>query len=182
MVKPADKSLALAGGAVLILGLAALTAVAASIKVPLWPVPVTLQTVAVLLPAVILGRRRAVLGQLTYLAAGLAGIPWFAAGGGLAYLLSPTFGYIVGFVAAAYIAGSLAKRYPATSFLAVAGMMAAGNLVIHTFGFLWLLRYLPLDMALAAGVYPFIVGDALKIGAAASIFALARNFLRQDRI
>lgn len=139
--------------------------------------PITGQTFAVLMVAALLGSRRAVLCVLTYLLEGLLGLPVFAQGGaGLAVVLGPRGGYLVGFLAVAYIVGSLAERgwdcRPATTILA----MVLGNLGLYVCGLTWLfcLTYIlvrPLGGrgVLAVGLYPFLAGDAVKIALAACL-------------
>ena len=153
--------------ALMVLGFAALVGLFAqiSIKLPFTPVPITGQTFAVLLGGMAVGTWRAVAGMLLYLIAGLAGIPWFASGaGGLAVATSPTFGYIVGFVVAALAMGKLAAlgldRRPQTLLAA----MVAGNGLIYLCGAGWLALALHLGAgrAVALGVTPFLLGDAIK--------------------
>ncbi len=125
---------------------------------------------AVLLVGALLGRRRGSLAVLVYIAEGMAGLPVFAPGGavGPARLLGPTGGYLVGFVAAAYLVGLLAERGWDRRVSTTAAAMALGNLVIYTVGVLWLTVFVgSLSAALAAGVLPFIPGDLVKIAAAA---------------
>jgi biotin transport system substrate-specific component len=159
---------------VLVVGYAALTGLAAqvSVKLPFTPVPITGQTFAVLLGAAALGWRRASLGMGLYLAAGLAGVPWFAEGrGGAEVLTVPSFGYVVGFLVAAAVVGWLAgrgqDRTPARTVLT----MVVGNLVVYAFGLPWLMASLDVGLAegLELGVTPFLAGDALKILLAAGL-------------
>jgi biotin transport system substrate-specific component len=160
--------------ALLVVGYAALTGVAAqlSIVLPFTPVPITGQTFAVLLGAAALGWRRAALGMGLYLAAGLAGVPWFAEGrGGVEALTVPSFGYVVGFLVAAAVVGWLAgrgqDRTPARTVLT----MVAGNLLVYAFGLPWLMASLDVGLAegMELGVTPFLAGDALKILVAAGL-------------
>jgi biotin transport system substrate-specific component len=127
------------------------------------PVPITGQTLAVLLVGATLGSRRGVLAILTYLAEGAMGLPVFAGAGGAARLVGPTGGYLVGFVVAAFIVGWLAERgwdrHPLTTALA----MLAGTAAIYLFGVSWLAILMGADKALPMGLYPFIIGDALKL-------------------
>ena len=94
---------------------------------------------------------------------GLAGLPWFARGGGMAYLMSPTFGYIIGFVLAAYSIGWLCERgfdrQVKTAILA----MLIGNILLYIPGLLWLAKFIGFGKVLSVGLYPFIPGDLLKI-------------------
>ena len=145
-----------------------------SIPLPFTPVPVTLQTLAVLLTGAALGSRRGATTMLLYLAEGAAGLPVFAAGrSGLAYLLGPTGGYLAGFVAAAFVVGLLAERRWDRSVAGTALAMAVGSAIIYVLGVAGLLRFVPADGVLAAGVLPFLVGDGLKIAAAMGLLPLA---------
>jgi len=158
----------------LVVAYAGFTGLAAQVVVPLpfTPVPVTGQTFAVLLGAAALGWQRGFLGMGLYLAAGLAGVPWFSQwSGGTDTLSAPSFGYIVGFVVAAALVGRLAAggldRTPARVVLT----MVAGNLVIYAFGLPWLMAAVHVGLArgLHLGVTPFLGGDALKIALAAGL-------------
>src|SRR5918997_3365099 len=150
--------------AVLAVAFSAFVALMAQVAIPLWPVPLTLQTLAVLLTGAALGSRRGTLALLVYLAEGAVGLPVFAGGAsGVAYMLGPTFGYLVGFVLAAGVVGFLAHggwgRRPAGTLLA----MGVGNLVIYALGVAWLSVTLgDLGTALVQGVVVFIVGDLIK--------------------
>lgn len=151
----------------LVLGYAGLVGLLAqvSIRVPITPVPVTGQTFAVLLGGLAVGTRRAVAGMCLYLLLGLAGLPWFAGGsGGWSVATTPSFGYIIGFILAALVLGRLATlgfdRHPAGVLAAV----VIGNLLIYLLGATWLAVDLHLNagQAIALGVSPFLIGDAIK--------------------
>ena len=150
---------------------AVLTGVAAQIAIPLpfTPVPITLQTFTVLLTGAALGPARGTASMLLYLAVGSLGVPWFAQGqsgfGG------PTFGYVIGFVVAAAIAGALARRGVDRNVLGTIGLMIVGNLVIYAIGVSWLMVSLGMDLSqgLEAGMTPFLIGDGLKILLAAGL-------------
>ena len=156
---------------VLILCGSLLIALSAHVAIPLpfSPVPITGQTLAVLLVGALLGSRRGALCLLAYLAEGLAGLPVFAPGGapGLARLLGPTGGYLVGFVAAAYVTGRLAEEGWDRRVLSTIAAMLLGSAVIYTCGVSWLAVPLGLEKALVAGLYPFIPGDLVKVVLAA---------------
>lgn len=152
-----------------------------AVYLPFSPVPITGQTLAVLLIGMVYGSRLGALTLLAYLAEGALGLPFFAGGlGGAAVLAGPTGGYLLGFVVAAWLVGLLAERgadrRPLTTMLA----FIAGNLVIYLFGVSWLSSYLGLPQALQAGVLPFLLGDALKVLLAGialpSAWALVRRF------
>lgn len=150
--------------AALVLGGAALTGVAAQLAVPVpgSPVPVTGQTFAALLVGAGLGARRALASLGLYAAAGVAGMPWFAEGGSGAAM--PSFGYILGMLLAAVVVGALARRGGDRGVLRTAGTMAVGTAVIYAVGvpYLALATGMSLGQAAAAGLVPFLIGDALK--------------------
>jgi biotin transport system substrate-specific component len=156
----------LARDALLIGGGALFTALLAqvSVRLPFTPVPITLQTLAVLLVGASLGARRGFLAEALYVLLGLAGLPVYAGGqGGLAHLLGPTGGYIIGFVLAAYLAGRLAERsWDRQAPKALLAMILA-DLLIYACGLPWLALYVGWGRVLLLGFVPFIVGDTLKI-------------------
>ncbi|POX53396.1 biotin transporter BioY [Streptomyces sp. Ru72] len=159
----------------LVVGGAGLTGLAAqvSLHTPLSPIPFTLQTLAVLLTGAALGTARGAASMLLYLAAGAAGVPWFAShSSGLG---GPAFGYVLGFVLAAALVGELARRGNDRTVVGTIGLMALGNTVIYLVGATWLAMdlHLGLQTTIAEGVTPFLVTDALKIAAAAAVLPLA---------
>ena len=163
----------LARDVALVVGAAALTGIAAQVAIPLLPVPVTLQTLTVLLSGAALGPVRGGLAMSLYLVAGVAGIPWFAErNSGLAFV---TFGYVVGFVLAAILVGWLARRGADRTFRGTIGAMVAGNMVIYAVGVPYLAWSLGVDLAEAIrlGALPFLAGDALKILLAAGLLPAA---------
>lgn len=169
---------------VLVVAYAGFTGLAAQVAVPLpfTPVPVTGQTFAVLLGAAALGWQRAFLGMGLYLAAGLAGVPWFSEWtGGTEALASPSFGYIVGFLVAAALVGRLAAGGLDRTPPRVVLTMVAGNLVIYAFGLPWLMASVHAGLAegLDKGVIPFLGGDALKIALAAGLLPSAWSLVRR---
>lgn len=164
--------------AALILGGAALTGVAAQLAVPVpgSPVPVTGQTFAALLVGAGLGARRALASLGLYAAAGVAGMPWFAEGGSGAAM--PSFGYILGMLLAAVVVGALARRGGDRGVLRTAGTMAVGTAVIYAVGvpYLALATGMSLGQAAAAGLVPFLIGDALKAALAMGLLPTAWKF------
>ncbi len=154
----------------LVLGGSALIAVAAQITVPMIPVPMTLQTLAVLLVGLTFGARLGAITLIAYLAEGAMGLPVFAGGkAGIATLTGPTGGYLFGFVAAAFVAGWLAERGWDRSVPFTALAMALGNVVLYVPGLLQLQLLSGADWAQvwAWGAAPFLIGDALKLVIAA---------------
>ncbi len=169
--------------AALVVAGSALIALCAQIAVPLpgSPVPVTGQTFAVLLVGAALGSRLGAATVLTYLAEGAAGLPVFAPGGapGLARFTGPTAGYLAGFVAAAYVAGYLAERgWDRRAWTAIASLLLA-DAIIYVPGLLWLVRFVPVDRVLGAGLTPFIAGDLYKVVVAAALLPVAWRFARR---
>jgi biotin transport system substrate-specific component len=165
------RSIALVIGGAIFVGLTAQV----SIPLPFTPVPLTLQTFSVLLVGAALGSVRGAASMALYLLAGVAGVPWFAQqGSGWAFV---SFGYVLGFVASAWLVGWLAERGADRRVVPTIGMMALGNLVIYAFGVAGLMVLVPsltgkpmsLGTALTLGVLPFLIGDAIKILLAAGL-------------
>lgn len=152
----------------------ALLAISAQISVPFWPVPLTMQTFAVLGVGLTFGMRLGAATLALYLLEGLSGLPVFAGGAsGPAVFAGPTGGYLIGFVFAAGIVGRLAEDGWDRSPLRTVAAMVIGNLTIYLCGAAWLTLFIAsargLDLgvafqrALSGGVTPFLLGDALKI-------------------
>lgn len=160
---------ALVAGAAGFVGLAAQVSVA----VPGSPVPVTGQTFAVLLAGTALGAWRGLAAMALYLAAGAAGMPWFAEGTSGTGM--PTLGYVLGFVLAAPLAGALARRGADRGPLRTAGIMLLGNAVIYAVGLAYLAHDLGigLDKAYEIGMKNYLLGDALKIALAMGLLPAA---------
>ncbi len=175
ILRPSDDRRAVGYDLLLIAGGSLFIALMAQVAFFIGPVPITGQTLAVLLIGALLGSKRGALTVVAYLGQGAMGLPVFAGGlAGTAVLVGPTAGYLVGFVFAAFAVGLLAERgwdrHPLTTALA----MLIGNLIIYTLGLLWLMTLLNLSLAatLAAGLYPFIIGDLLKIAVATALLPL----------
>jgi biotin transporter BioY len=149
-----------------ILGVSWLLALSAqySIQIPLSPVPITGQTLIVLLSGVILGKKRAAGAVGAYLIQGAAGLPFFTNGrSGLGVLLGPTGGYLAGFLAAAYLVGMLSELRLKRSLWQAATAMIIGNIIIYAFGLVWLAKFVGESQVLQTGLYPFLIGDVLKL-------------------
>ncbi|HEU0012149.1 MAG TPA: biotin transporter BioY [Longimicrobium sp.] len=144
-----------------VLAFAATTALGAKIAVPLpgTPIPFTLQPLFVLLAGALLGARLGALSQAAYLGLGIAGLPVFAAGGGAAYLLGPTGGYLLAYPLAAFLAGSMADR----AALARLGGLLAGLGAIYWGGLAWLAIQGLASRAVVIGVAPFLLADLAKV-------------------
>ena len=155
--------------AVLVVLFSAFVALTAQVEIPLWPVPLTLQTLGVLFTGAVLGSRRGALALLLYLTEGALGLPVFAGGAsGVGYMLGPTGGYLVGFVVAAGVVGRLAQRGWDRRLVWAAVAMVIGNVIIYVCGVAWLAVFLgDLWGALVNGMLLFVVGDLIKIAVAA---------------
>ena len=166
-----------------------LITLAAKINVPTWPVPVTLQGFAIAALAAAFGWRIGTATVVAYLLEGAAGLPVFAAGGGLAYLVGPTGGFLLGFVPMAYIIGRAADSGASGKALPLFLAMLVADAVLFAFGFAWLLalgsnaawidQANVVGSAFAGAVQPFVVWDVLKMLFAAltvtGIFTLAKR-------
>lgn len=151
--------------------------VSAKIQVPFYPVPVTMQTFVVLAMGMAFGSRLAVASVALYLAQGALGLPVFAGtpekGIGLAYIMGPTGGYLLGYLPAAALCGWLAERGWDRSVLKTALAMVAGNLVIYALGVTWLGSVIGWDKpVLEYGLYPFLYGDLAKLALASALLPL----------
>jgi biotin transport system substrate-specific component len=163
----------LIGFNLLLVGCAYLT-----INLPFSPVPITGQTFGVLLVAMALGRVRGSGVVLAYLAEGAAGLPVFAGGAaGPAVLLGPTGGYLVGFLAAAYVTGWMADRGWDRGYFKSVTAMIAGNAIIFTCGLAQLSLFVPAAAVLSLGLYPFIAGGIVKTGVAAVVLPSVWKFI-----
>ncbi|MCB1407464.1 MAG: biotin transporter BioY [Rhodobacteraceae bacterium] len=172
------------GKALIMLGGSVMIALGAQISVPMLPVPMTLQTLAVVLVGLTAGSRLGAGAVLAYLVEGAMGLPVFAGGGaGLAWLAGPTAGFLWGFVALAFAAGLLAERGLARGLIGTFAGVAAISALLYVPGVLWLTAATPLDLsgALARGMVPFLLGDAVKAAVAALIVSGAWSALKARR-
>jgi len=151
-----------------------------SIPLPFTPVPITGQTFAVLLVGAVLGSRRGAASLALYVAEGAVGLPVFAGGTfGLAKLLGPTGGYLVGFIVAAFVVGYLAERGLDRKWTTSLIPFVVGEIVIYAVGVPWLAVFVGVNKALVFGLWPFLIGDAIKLVLAAiampSAWALVKS-------
>ncbi|MDX3529634.1 biotin transporter BioY [Streptomyces sp. ID05-39B] len=165
----------------LVLGGAALTGIAAQIAVPVpgSPVPVTGQTFAALLVGTTLGARRGFLSLAVYALVGMAGVPWFAEGGSGAGAVS--FGYVLGMILASTVVGALARRGADRSVARMAGTMLVGSAIIYAIGvpYLAYAADISASAAIAAGLTPFLIGDALKAALAMGLLPTAWKLIER---
>jgi biotin transport system substrate-specific component len=169
---------------VLMFGFALLTAAAAQISIPVpgTPVPITGQTFAVLLAGAALGSWAGAGSQAIYWTLGAIGLPFYTeASGGWNVATGATAGYLVGFIAAAWVVGALAERGQDRNVWSAVPAFLAGNAVIYVFGVTWLLVSVEvistMNEALAAGFTPFVIGDIIKIVAAGLLLPMAWRFV-----
>ena len=179
----ATRGKALVRDGILVIGASLLFALSARVSIPLGftPVPITLQTLVVMLVGAALGSRRGALAALLYLAEGATGLPVFASGGGLLYLLGPTAGYLWSYPLAAFVVGWLCERGLDRSFATSLLAMLPGSILIYLIGVPWLafVVHLSLNQALVAGLLPFIPGDIIKVIIAAALLPTAWKFVRR---
>jgi biotin transport system substrate-specific component len=169
---PQVRSMRIAREVTLITGFALFTAALAQVRIPLGftPVPVTGQTLAVLLAGASLGAWRGAGSQLLYWLLGMVGLPFYSNGtGGWSVATGPTMGYLVGFIVAAAVVGRLAEYRHDRRVLTSIAAMTMGSMIIYAFGAAWLAINLGIPLAtgeqnaIALGVTPFLVGDVIKM-------------------
>jgi len=151
----------------------ALLAISARIQVNFYPVPMTMQTFAVLVIGMSYGWRLGGATVLLYLAQGAVGLPVFASGAGFAYFAGPTGGYLIGFLAAAVAIGWLGERGWDRHVVTTLAAMAIGTAIIFLLGAAWLTVLIGFEKAITAGVIPFLLGAAFKIGLGAAFMPLS---------
>jgi len=137
--------------------------ISSKIKIDLYPVPMTLQPLAVLMIAMLYGRNLATATIGVYILQGLIGLPVFAYGGGLMYIFGPTGGFIIGFLISGIVLGELADRGWGKRFITSIVCMLLGLLIIYFFGILQLTLIKGFEYAILKGFYPFLIGDLYKL-------------------
>ena len=173
LMTPSAATSAVTKAALVVFG-SLLLAVSAQFKIPLYPVPVTGQTLVVLLIGMTYGPRLGGITLAAYLFEGALGLPVFAGGAaGVAVLMGPTAGYLFGFLLAAIAMGYLAERGMGRTVVSTIAAMVIGNCVIYLCGALWLANFIGFGQAIVAGVLPFLYGDALKLVVAAGLMPWA---------
>ena len=183
---PADKTSALLRNIILAFVGAGLLTLAAKVQVPFWPVPMTMQTFAVLVIGMAYGWRLGAVTVLVYLAEGAAGLPVFVGtpekGIGVAYMMGSTGGYLLGFVLMAAVVGWLAERGWHRNVLTTGAAMLIGEVVMYIPGLLWLGALFGWDKPILQwGLTPFILGDLTKLALAAVLLPLAWRLIRRFR-
>lgn len=162
---------------------AALTAVGAFLRIPIGPVPISLQFLFTAMAGILLGRSYGALSQLVYVLLGLVGLPIFTAGGGFGYVFQPSFGFLLGLIPCAWVIGFLSRKRSGAAWLVFS--CVAGLALLYLIGVPYMALILNvylgkgLDMAtiLKLGMLPFLPGDALKIAVAAVVCPVLRRRL-----
>jgi biotin transport system substrate-specific component len=188
IARPSSRARAFALDAGLVITGAAVVALLAQVEIPLWPVPITGQTLAVIVVGAALGAWRGAAALTTYMLAGLAGLPVFAGfTGTIAAVAKPSFGFVIGFIFAAFLAGWFAQRaWDRRPVLAFAGF-AAASVVPFLFGIPYMAFILNVTLGLElsfveilqAGLFPFIIGGLVKAALAAAIIPGAWALVRK---
>lgn len=180
VTKPIVKSRALtefllvASGVLLLVGLT-------QVQIPLLPVPITGQSLAVLLIGATFGSKRALVTTASYIALGLVGLPVFAAGtGGIATLTGVTGGYLVGFLAAAFLMGKMSEMGLTRTLKNALIQFTVGHAVIFTFGALWLSYFTGMQQAIVSGLIPFIPGAVVKTILAAALIPYFWKLVKKE--
>jgi len=153
-----------------------------AMPVPFSPVPITGQTFAIILTGLLLGRNRAILTVLLYLAEGAMGLPVFAPVGmsyGIARLLGPTGGYLLGFVAMAAYLGHMAEKGWTRSFIQMFYILVVSEMILYSFGLFRLSAFVPSAKLLYVGLIPFLPGDLFKILLVSSVLPTAWKFIKK---
>jgi biotin transport system substrate-specific component len=162
-----------------------LTAIGALVFVPLYPVPITFQTLFTYLSGVVLGPWLGALSQVIYITLGGIGLPIFAGGkAGFGALAGPTGGYLFGFIAASFVIGKTCdlKKHPTTA--RIAGSFILGTFIIYVFGIIQLAQWMNgnLQNAILVGLLPFVIGDAAKVIIAVTIATRLRGILPRTNL
>jgi biotin transport system substrate-specific component len=157
-----------------------LLAASSWIEAPMWPVPMTAQTYAVLLIGAVCGARLAALTVAAYLVQGALGLPMFAGGAaGVLHLIGPTGGYLAGFLFAAALIGWLIEHGWGRSLSGLLAAMALGHCLIFLSGVSWLALFVGGEHAIASGLTPFLLGAVVKTVAAAATVRAGEAVLRR---
>ena len=181
LMTPSAATSAVTKAALVVFG-SLLLAVSAQFKIPLYPVPVTGQTLVVLLIGMTYGPRLGGITIAAYLFEGALGLPVFAGGAaGAAVLMGPTAGYLFGFLLAAIAMGYLAERGMGRTVVSTIAAMVIGNCVVYLCGALWLADFIGFSQAIVMGVLPFLYGDALKLVVAAGLMPWAWRAVKSEK-
>ncbi len=156
-----------------------LLAISSKVQVPFWPVPMTMQTFVIFLIGMTYGVRLSFATVALYLFEGAAGLPVFASGGGIAYLIGPTAGYLYGMLLASVVISYLANLgFSKTYFKAVISLVT-GSIIIFSIGIIYLGSIIGYHKAIAAGLLPFIPSELFKIALAAALIPTIKKIIKK---
>ena len=155
-----------------------LLATSAKVQLPFWPVPMTMQTFVVFLIGMSYGWRLSFLTLIAYILEGVIGLPVFATGSGIVYLMGPTAGYIYGMLIAATVIGFLSEKKYSKSYLMCAIALLIGSIIIFTFGVGFLGSIIGYDKAITFGLLPFIPSELFKIALAVVLIPTLFKFIK----
>jgi len=156
-----------------------LLTISSKVQVPFWPVPMTMQTFIVFIIGMAYGWRLAFFTLVAYLIEGALGLPVFAKGGGLLYLIGPTAGYLYGMVIAAGVIGFLAERGYNDSYIKSLISLIIGTIIIFVLGVGYLGSVIGYDKALVGGLYPFMPSEFFKIGLAVVLIPSITRYINK---
>ena len=160
--------------------MAAMIAVGALVSIPIGPVPMVLQNMFVFLAGILLGSRWGLASVAVYLLAGVCGLPVFAGGsGGIGRIIGPTGGYLLGYLPVVFVIGVIGEKFGRRTLTDIIAMIC-GSAILYICGVSWLKALTGMSWlkSLTLGMYPFLLGDALKIVAAAMIVKAVRPILQ----
>ena len=155
-----------------------LLAVSAKVQVPFWPVPMTMQTFVIFLIGMTYGWKLSLLTLMAYIFEGAVGLPVFASGSGIVYLVGPTAGYIYGMFFAAIFIGFLSEKGFSETYLMSLINLLLGSVIIFTFGVGYLGLIIGFDQALNLGLYPFIPSEIFKIALAVALIPSLSKYIK----
>ena len=176
-----EQQVSIIGKLIVLLLCVAILSLSAHFKVPFYPVPMTLQTLVVLLIGMSYGLHLGGATILSYLLLGAFGAPVFSGGVGFVYLVGPTGGYLVGFFVAAAVLGFLTERGMGQNWVTSAVLAVIGTVIIYALGLSWLTSIIGFEKAVQFGLMPFVFGDCLKMVIVTLSIPLAWKLLERLR-
>ena len=156
-----------------------LLAISSKVQVPFWPVPMTMQTFVIFLIGMTYGVRLSFATVALYLFEGAAGLPVFASGGGIAYLIGPTAGYLYGMLFASAVISYLANLGFSKTYFKAAFSLVIGSIIIFSFGIIYLGSIIGYQKAIAAGLLPFIPSELFKIALAVTLIPTIQKIIKK---
>ena len=156
-----------------------LLAISSKVQVPFWPVPMTMQTFVIFLIGMTYGIRLSFATVALYLFEGAAGLPVFASGGGIAYLIGPTAGYLYGMLFAAVVISYLANLGFSKTYFKATFSLLIGSVIIFLIGITYLGSIIGYQKAIEAGLLPFIPSELFKIALAVSLIPTIQKIIKK---